>query len=278
MQFQGRIEGNEPDRMAEQNGDESTLFRHVETYLLCAEALVRFATKVCAAAGLLMTQPPAFLGVTGPHQPADPSGVEDDVVEPVPSVGDRVAQFARKRCVVFATAAALLLLLILGEVRLTVGLTVGNDQRRQEKPAGQERQTALDTHYVVLRIPTSHLSNLHEEERLILFDVLRAAQAQAGEIEAQSRCRSRDWRSAALAAETWFRIGSIATELNREEEAEKAYRRAIELYAALANHFPADPVYRDEMAEAHFDLALLLAKVGKPDAAVSPPRRSSRSF
>src|SRR5262249_52914205 len=149
---------------------------------------------------------------------------------------------------------------------LTGGLIVVNQERQRAVAAEKKTRKALDQADVAMRTLTQSLPNLDEEQREVLANVLRDLQSLAGELE-QGQGRSRDWQLTTTVVETWFRIGSFATLLGQEQDALSAFGRAIELYTLLAEHLPDDPVYQDELAKAHFDLAFLLTKLGKPGEA-----------
>jgi tetratricopeptide (TPR) repeat protein len=84
--------------------------------------------------------------------------------------------------------------------------------------------------------------------------------------------RSREQR--ATAAEAAFRTANLYALLGDSADAEAGYRRAIDRYDALAQEFPGEPEYANELARCHFDLAILLGELGKQAGAEAAYRRA----
>ena len=73
--------------------------------------------------------------------------------------------------------------------------------------------------------------------------------------------------SARSAGRAYQRMGDILHKLGRNEEAEKAYRRAIEALDALSTDFPEEPEPRHHAAATRGGLGVLLAERGDNDEA-----------
>jgi tetratricopeptide (TPR) repeat protein len=67
----------------------------------------------------------------------------------------------------------------------------------------------------------------------------------------------------AALAKAYARVASLRDRLGLRAEAVSAYRRAVEIHTRLVSEFPAVLKYRQELAELHNNLALLLAELGQ---------------
>ena len=66
--------------------------------------------------------------------------------------------------------------------------------------------------------------------------------------------QSRDPQVRLEAARAGMRVGGIRSRLGKTEAAEQAYRQALEVLSGLVSDHPAEPVYRDALAQAHREL------------------------
>jgi tetratricopeptide (TPR) repeat protein len=71
----------------------------------------------------------------------------------------------------------------------------------------------------------------------------------------------------------WFRMGQIYRTLERSTDAKQAYDRAIELQDALRTQFPANPVYRQDLANTYNWRGELLREGGRPLTEAEPNYR-----
>jgi serine/threonine-protein kinase len=78
--------------------------------------------------------------------------------------------------------------------------------------------------------------------------------------------QSRDPRVRLEAAQAAIRVGGIRSKLGKKDAAEGAYQQALGILSGLVSDHPAEPVYRDALAQVHQELgAVFLAEERMPE-------------
>ena len=90
--------------------------------------------------------------------------------------------------------------------------------------------------------------------------------------------RSEDPAVVASSVEAYMRVGRISHMLGREEDAEQAYRRAVQLQGPLVHSHPGVPSYCRGLAGAQNSLGLLLTDLGRDEEAELCYRRSAEIY
>lgn len=194
--------------------------------------------------------------------------LNDEPVEACPpSAGYRLGKFARKHRTLLATTTAFLVLLTLGVVGLVIGLIQVNAARQEAVAAEKGTRKALTMTWAMIRAQVRKGARPGDAEKVILRNTLQAYRQLLAE-----QGHSQEQR--AMAAETEFRTANLAALLGSNADAEAGYRRAIALYEALAQEFPGEPEYANELARCHFDRAILLTELGQRPEAEAAYRRA----
>jgi serine/threonine-protein kinase len=178
--------------------------------------------------------------------------------EPWPA---RLGRWARRHRPLVASAAALLVTAV---VALVVGIVaVNREQKRTEKALAAESQSRRRTREALDEMSSQVIEDwlvrrgqLEPAQRAFLEKALNYYEAFAEESGQTEEARKG-------VANAHLRAGNIRRRLGQNAEAEAAYRRAQELYAALANDFPAVALYRLELAVTQANLGVLLKDTGR---------------
>jgi eukaryotic-like serine/threonine-protein kinase len=222
--------------------------------------------------------------------------LDDERVEACPPTARyRLGKFARKHRTLLATVGGILALLVAGVVGLILGIVRINTEKDKavaaERHATDEKEKAvkakqheteakrtavaaasvtrqaLAVTWTQNRMPSRKRATLGEAEKKNLRNMLEAyRQLPAGEGDSQE--------TRAMTAETEYRVASLSAVFDLNDEAETGYRRAMELYEALAAEFKDEAVYRNELGRCNFDLAYLLKEQGKLSEAEDAYRRA----
>jgi tetratricopeptide (TPR) repeat protein len=188
-----------------------------------------------------------------------------------PSAWYRLRKLARRNKVALTTAALVLGALLLGAgvslwqaVRVTVAnaeLEVEQGQTRAalEAEAKRRRQarTAMDA--MSSEFITEWLARqpkLLPEHKAFLEKALTSYKEFAADT-------SQDEESQAGVADAHHRVARIQELLGQRPQAEAAYRRSRDLYAALAAAVPTKPTYRHALTGSHTDLGFFLQQGGR---------------
>jgi serine/threonine-protein kinase len=200
---------------------------------------------------------------------------------PVGEIG-RLWRWCRRKPVIAGLLAALVLVVSLGLVGMSWAYFVAESARQAEKEKRREAdeqrdkaERARDRAGRALDSMTSWVAGdalttqkqISPEQKRFLTEVLTYYQEFAGETADDERSRS---RTAAAA----LRVGTIEERLGRKAEAEAAYRRACDGYAALADDFPDVPEYRTELASSNKCLGDALRDLRKLREAEEPYRKA----
>jgi serine/threonine-protein kinase len=174
----------------------------------------------------------------------------------------RLARWARRHRPLVASAAALLQTAVLA---LAVGIiAVNREQKRTKEALAAESQARQRTRKALDEMSSQVIEDwltrrgqLEPAQRAFLEKALAYYEAFAEESGHTEEVRH-------SVADAHLRVGKIRYRLGQHSEAEPAHRRALELYARLADDFPAEPGYRLELAQSHNNLAMLLRDTGRP--------------
>ncbi len=184
------------------------------------------------------------------------------------SVAVRAGRFARHHRTFVTTAAAVLLVALVG---LGTGLAAVEHERQKTANAllaethaketeKQARLLAMDslrslTDDIVEKQMASKLK-LTDEDREFLQSILKKYQQFAA-------LPGEDPEQRLIRAEGHFRFALVRARLGEEKEAEVAYREAARLYEQLAADFPSRSEFRDGLAKSHLNLGVLLCATGR---------------
>jgi serine/threonine protein kinase/tetratricopeptide (TPR) repeat protein len=199
-----------------------------------------------------------------------------------PSAGYRLRKFLRRNKGPVLAAGLVLLALLGGIVGTTFGM-LHAEQRRLEADLARGREAeqrsraeqARDRTRQALDAMTSSVTGdslstqkaLGEEQKRFLTEVLSYYQEFAGE-------KADDELSRARTAQAAFRVGQIEDRLGRMDQAAAAFVQARDSYEKLAAEFPAAPAYRQDLAQCHNNLGILLQQMGNPPAAEEQHRKA----
>ncbi len=181
-----------------------------------------------------------------------------------PSARYRLRKFVRRHWRGLSAAAAFVLVLVAGVVSLSVAL-VAVDRERHEKAAAleaegkrrQQTRTALDA--MSSQLMEDWLGQqpvLQPEHRRFLEQALRLYEEFAADTGQEEASR-------AGVAHALNRVGRIRERLGLDREAEVAWQRSRDAYAALVTDYPDVPDYRSGLAKTNCDVGWLEVKAGR---------------
>jgi serine/threonine protein kinase/tetratricopeptide (TPR) repeat protein len=185
-----------------------------------------------------------------------------------PTLRYKLRKFVRRNRAAVAVAATLAVLLLLGAVGLIVGLVaIRAEQRRTAAALAAETQARKQTREALNAMTDDVIEKLFarqpqlgENERAFLRKVLGFYEAFAAENGQTQEAR-------AAAVEGQFGVAKVRAFLGERREAVGGYQEAIRLLERLAADFPAEPLYRQELAHCHHNLGIVLRGLGKrPEA------------
>jgi serine/threonine protein kinase/tetratricopeptide (TPR) repeat protein len=200
---------------------------------------------------------------------------DEPVLACPPSRSYRVRKFARrhrKGLVVVAGFAVLLITATAVSTALAAwGMRAQSTARQEEESAKKalaaETLARKKTRQSMARISDRVVEQsfgrkvqLTEQDRKFLRDILKDYEEFAAETGDTAEARE-------LRAEGFFRVGVLRHRLGELTDAEIAYGMALTIQAELAADFPAEPRYRQELAQIHNSLGGLLYDLGKRDQA-----------
>ena len=164
----------------------------------------------------------------------------------------RMARWSKRHRTAVASAAALLMTAV---VALSVSAVLIGKERDEARRQGRQARKAVDDSYT--RVAENWLADrLDPLQREFLEKALVYYRDFAGPDEGDPGLRQDRGRA-------YLRMGDVLRKLGRHDEAEAAYRRAIEILSKLAADVPAAPEHRDSLAEANFRLGSERAARGK---------------
>jgi serine/threonine protein kinase len=174
------------------------------------------------------------------------------------TVPERAFKWARRRPAVAALLGVLfgagLLLLGMGTwsyVRVRASAERAQDRARFAQDVVEDMYTNVAEEWLADEPQKDPLQREFLEKALTFYQKL----AQEDDTDPDTR------RQVALA---WFRVGQLRRTLNQHDEAADAYRRAIALQQRLRDEFPAEPRYRQDLANSFNWLGELLRESGRP--------------
>jgi serine/threonine-protein kinase len=177
----------------------------------------------------------------------------------------RLGRWARRHRPLVASSSALLVSAVLA---LAVGLVVvGREQQRTALALASESQARQRTRQALDEMSSQVIEDwLSRRGRLepAQQEFLQKALSYYEEFAASSG-NSAEVRQGV--ADAHRRVGQIREKLGQHAEAEAAYRRALELWAHLAEDFPAEPQYRQQLARSYSNLGNLLQNKGRAQEA-----------
>ena len=198
--------------------------------------------------------------------------LDDEPVEACPpSAGYRLGKFARKHRTLLAVVGGFIALLTLGIAGLTWGIVIAKKAQNQAEKAEKKTRAAFALTWGGIRSQIHQGIKPAAAEVAVLSNMLKGYEMLVAEIEPDASRQQR-----ATAAETAVRVANLSALIGSSDKAEGGYRKAIELYEALANDFKNDPEYPTELAKCHFDLAFLLSKQNQPSDAEAEYRKVHR--
>jgi serine/threonine protein kinase/tetratricopeptide (TPR) repeat protein len=181
-----------------------------------------------------------------------------------PSAGYRVRKFVRRNRRGLAAGAAFVLLLVTAVVTLSVALVQTNRERQQKEVAldaawrrQQQARSALDA--MTSELISDWLTRqpaLTPEQKEFLTVAVSSYEEFAADTGQQEQER-------AGVAHAYLRVGAIRERLGQRADAQAAWHRAQNLYAALVAEFPGTSSYRQALAEIHFRQGIVFRKTGR---------------
>jgi serine/threonine-protein kinase len=178
--------------------------------------------------------------------------------EPVAAYRDpmpvRAGRWARRHRTMVAAAAVLLVSAV---VALAAGGWLVARERDEARRQGRFARRAVDDMYTQVAerwlADQPHMDPLQRQflEKALDYYV-RFAQLTSTDLAVRRE-----------KGQAYHHMGDILRKLGRQDEAEKAYRRAIELLDHLAREAPREGRYRHELAHAHNRLGIVLAATGR---------------
>jgi serine/threonine protein kinase/tetratricopeptide (TPR) repeat protein len=201
--------------------------------------------------------------------------LDDERVEACPPTARyRLGKFWRKHRKLLVTAIAFVLVLVGAIVLLTVAYFKVNDarqhevdERRRAEAAANVTREALAVTWARNRTTRKRAKKLGDTEKTNLSNMLQAYRQLRGEPGPAQEARAK-------AAETEFLVASVSALTDLVPDAEASYRRAIELYEALASEFQSEGEYRIGLARSYFYLADLLRDRGEREEAKAAYRQA----
>jgi serine/threonine-protein kinase len=188
----------------------------------------------------------------------------DEPVSAYPEpLGARLARWGRRHRSWVAASAALLvtavmalsvgLVVVQGERRITQTALEAEAQRRQQARAALD---ALSSQIVEDWLAQSKAKDLTAQQKKFLQQALDS-------YEEFARDTGQEESSREGVAAAHLRVGDIRRKLGQMNDADTAYRRAIELYTALTVDFPTVAGYRRDLARSHRGRGTLLEDTGR---------------
>jgi len=182
---------------------------------------------------------------------------DEPVLAGPPSARYRFRKLARRHWRALATVSAFVLLLFAAVVTLAVALVAVN-RERQEKIAAldaearrrQQARMALDAmSSEVIEDWLARQPQLSPDHKRFLETALRWYEEFAADTGQHGESR-------AAAANAYLRVGFLRRRLGQLSEAEVAYQRGQELFAALVADFPGNADFRHGLGNGHLQLGI----------------------
>jgi serine/threonine protein kinase len=213
--------------------------------------------------------------------------LKDEPVEACPpSRRYLVGKFVRRNRSFVITVSALVASLIMGVMVSSVGWVRADMAKEEEakakdlavKDRDKAQQSEVREHKALIITWAGIRAQIHEgampgpKEKEILRRMINGLQ-QLVSSEPDSSFQQR-----ATAAETEFYLASLNVLIDKKDDANAHFQKAIKLYEALAAEFPTVQEYRNELARCNFDVAHVLSELRKPADAEAAFRRSVDLF
>jgi eukaryotic-like serine/threonine-protein kinase len=193
---------------------------------------------------------------------------DEPVLAAAPSAGYRLRKFARRHRTGLVVSAAFLTGLVVAVVALSVALVAVSRERRDKEAALQTEakrrqlaRAALDA--MMSKVVERWLARqpaLGDDYRAFLERLLQYCEEFASD-------SGRDEESRADVARAYDWVGQVRSLLGQGGEAEAAFARSRDLYAALTAEFPDATAYKVGLGWAYLRLATIARQAGRNQAA-----------
>jgi len=177
----------------------------------------------------------------------------------------RAGRWARRHRPLVAGAAALLVTAV---VALSVSTVLINRERSRAELGFRQARQAVDEYFTT--VSQSKLLNVPGLQPL-RKDLLESARNYYDQF---LRDRRSDRTVRAEAAEAWYRLGYVESEVGTEAQAAKDLQEAVAMYDALARDHPGEPLYPSKLAKALNDLSNRQYMLGLDSDALRTMQRS----
>jgi serine/threonine protein kinase len=199
----------------------------------------------------------------------------DEPVEACPpSTRYRLGKVVRRYRGLVATVAVLILMLVLGLIGATWAyVTVDRawyaEQQQHQRAVRAEKTTraSLEFNDNILQVIGKNRPSLGDRESALVRQRIKEYEALLPDTADSPADR-------ANLADMQRRVANSYAFIKQEMDAERAYRKAINLYEPLVQEFPDDLTYLHECAIANFNLGILLQQRNKLDEAEGSYRRA----
>jgi tetratricopeptide (TPR) repeat protein len=191
---------------------------------------------------------------------------DEPVTAGPPGAFYRARKFVRRNHKAVLAAAVALLLLVCGIAGTTAGLLEAQQALKGEVKAreaetrrrkqAREALDAMSSDVIEDWLARQETGQLTPEQKAFLQKALTFYEEFAADTGKEESIRA-----AVVAAH--LKVGKIRENLGLHQDAETAYRRAVQLAAELAADFPAAPAYRHELARSQSILGMLLSETGR---------------
>jgi serine/threonine protein kinase/tetratricopeptide (TPR) repeat protein len=181
-----------------------------------------------------------------------------------PSVSYRLRKFVRRNKAVLTTAAVVSGALLLGAVlSLWQAARATAEQARTQAALTAEAKRRQQTRAALDAMSSEFIKEWLAKQTRLLPGHKAFLERALSYYEEFASDTDQDEESRLGVALAYHRVAEIHELLGQRKEAEAAYLRTLDLYAALSSDFPGKPNYRHFHAEGYHDLAVRLKQSGR---------------
>jgi len=191
----------------------------------------------------------------------------------------RLARWGRRHRTLVAAAATLLIIAVAGLSVGTVLLSQANARTERQRQLAHANFQKAEANFRKAREAVDEYFTKVSESKLLNVPGLQPLRKDLLESASKYyqqflRDRGTDRTVRAEAAEAWYRLGFVESEVGTEAEAAKDFQEAVAMYEALARDHPGEPRYPYELAMALNDLGNRQYMLGLDSDALRTYQRS----
>jgi serine/threonine protein kinase len=194
-----------------------------------------------------------------------------------PTVWHKLRKWARRnRAVVWSAGISAVAVLLLAVVGLTLGFVgIQTEQQRTKQALAAEARRRQQLRWSLDAMSSQIIEGWLARQKVLLPEHKKFLEFALAMYEELARETGQDETTRQALAGAYYRVGFIRKRLGQVSEAEAALRRSRDLYAQLADDFPARPEYQEGLANSHNLLGVLWKTTGRVQEAEAAYRAAA---